>query len=240
MCRLENCERAVHAKGLCQNHYRQEQRKARGLKKPGPAPDPAKPRSRHGESRKNEGKGTEARHRNILGGKCAKGHLLTPEVAKIANKTGYITCRICVNNRERRKRGSQEVDVLLPSNKDKTHCKNGHPYSGDNLYIHPKTGARRCLACHSALTKQWRLLNVYDLSMDKYEQMVEEQGNQCAICSVSFDEYQPHVDHDHDTGDVRALLCTKCNTGLGQFQDDPDLLQNAIDYLAKFSKTTIT
>lgn len=236
MCKTEDCGLSIHAKGLCHKHYRQEQRRARGLKKPGPKPDATKPRSRYSDSRKNEGNGY---FRLTVDGTCRKGHVLQDgDIYQIVDpKTGSLkqSCKTCRAEAYLRRKNQESVGV---ANKDKTHCKNGHEYSGDNLYIHPTNGYRRCLTCHSKLTKQWRLLNLYDLSIDQYEQMIDEQDNQCAICHVSFDEYQPHVDHDHETGDVRALLCTKCNTGLGQFQDSPELLQNAIDYLAQFSKTT--
>lgn len=237
MCNEKSCELPIHAKGLCNKHYRKEQRQKRGLKVPGPKPDPTKPRSRHAAVRANEGKGY---FKLVVGQTCRKGHTLTDsDIYQVTDKkTGQIkqSCKLC--RKEAYLRRNNGTNVGIP-NKDKTHCPRGHEYSAENTYIHPKNGSRRCLACHTKMLKEWRLLRVYELSIDQYEQMVDEQDNQCGICRISFDEYSPHVDHDHETGDVRALLCTKCNTGLGQFQDSPEILQKAIEYLAKFSKTTV-
>jgi hypothetical protein len=58
--------------------------------------------------------------------------------------------------------------------------------------------------------------------------MVAEQGGVCAICGRPDPE---HVDHDHETGAVRGILCFNCNGGLGQFRDDIDALQCAAVYL---------
>lgn len=56
----------------------------------------------------------------------------------------------------------------------------------------------------------------------------------CAICGApSPDGRQLHVDHNHDTGEVRGLLCLKYNNALGSANDDPDLLRKMIDYLEK-------
>lgn len=70
--------------------------------------------------------------------------------------------------------------------------------------------------------------------------MLDDQDNRCAICSLEFREKRrPCIDHDHNCcqGDracsecVRGLLCSTCNTGLGNFRDNPDLLEAAIVYL---------
>jgi hypothetical protein len=78
-----------------------------------------------------------------------------------------------------------------------------------------------------------RLRNMYGLSADK-------QKSVCAICEQKETrrgkrgtQHSLNVDHDHATGNIRGLLCSKCNTGLGLFRDDPDLLLTAISYLKK-------
>ncbi len=58
--------------------------------------------------------------------------------------------------------------------------------------------------------------------------MLASQDGLCAICRCAPAE---HVDHDHETGAVRALLCFGCNGGLGQFRDEPDVLRAAAEYV---------
>ena len=53
----------------------------------------------------------------------------------------------------------------------------------------------------------------------------------CQICQRELGD-KPHVDHDHETGAVRGILCFNCNGGLGQFGDDIDRLEQAIEYLS--------
>jgi len=68
----------------------------------------------------------------------------------------------------------------------------------------------------------------YGISVEEADDMFATQGGLCAICRAAPAK---HVDHDHATGKVRALLCFNCNGGLGQFKDDPDLLREAADYV---------
>lgn len=69
-----------------------------------------------------------------------------------------------------------------------------------------------------------------------YEKQREDQKGLCAICG---NPPGPHrslsVDHDHETGKVRALLCGPCNRGLGHFRDNPRLLASAVEYLKRFA-----
>jgi len=83
------------------------------------------------------------------------------------------------------------------------------------------------------------LKHKYGMTLDEYHTLVESQNNQCAICSVELTERSqtikdsPKVDHDHDTGKVRGVLCGKCNMAIGLLNDDPDTLRKAIAYLEK-------
>lgn len=79
-----------------------------------------------------------------------------------------------------------------------------------------------------------RLLRQYGLSLDAYESMVRAQEGRCAICRQDEPDRRRGrlaVDHDHRTGVVRGLLCTRCNTGLGAFGDDPEMVRTAERYL---------
>lgn len=228
MCSQDTCDKPVHSKGLCQNHYRQAKRQERGLKPRGPQPDPTKPRSRHGKARKNEGKGYRG---NELGGTCRKGHELTADTA-YPTPTGGLKCKVCRANGQARRAGKEEPNAVKVWNKNKTHCSKGHEYAAVKA-----DGTRVCLACRSESSRAWRLKALYDISVEQFDVMLQTQGNSCSICSREFEDLAPVVDHDHETGAVRALLCTNCNTGLGQFYDNTELLTKAIAYLERFSKT---
>jgi hypothetical protein len=76
----------------------------------------------------------------------------------------------------------------------------------------------------------------YDLSLDDYDLILQTQGHVCLICGVAHEPEevmrQLVIDHAHDSGDIRGLLCRNCNSGLGFFADDPSRLAAAITYLA--------
>lgn len=71
----------------------------------------------------------------------------------------------------------------------------------------------------------------YGLTSEQFQNMFAEQCGRCAICLTPL--ARPHVDHNHATGRVRGLLCAKCNCGIGQLQDSPDLLLAAALYLER-------
>lgn len=78
-------------------------------------------------------------------------------------------------------------------------------------------------------------LTRYGLTPETYEEMIEKQNDRCAICH-STDKGRKaaihwFVDHCHKTNRVRGLLCSKCNAGLGTFNDNIEIVQSAINYL---------
>jgi hypothetical protein len=76
-------------------------------------------------------------------------------------------------------------------------------------------------------------LREFGLSLVEYNQLVEKQMNRCVICGWQWTEGHKKlaVDHNHVTGKIRGLLCANCNAGLGQFKDNPWLLQKAAEYI---------
>jgi hypothetical protein len=72
----------------------------------------------------------------------------------------------------------------------------------------------------------------YGITLADYERMFEAQGGVCAICGESRPEDRTlHIDHDHKSGEVRGLLCFRCNNSLGDLRENYDLFQCAADYL---------
>lgn len=98
----------------------------------------------------------------------------------------------------------------------------------------------------TADAREYGLKNLYGLTLGEHEHMLVSQGSVCKVCghpesrrhrdggSVAL-----HVDHDHETGIVRGLLCHKCNVGLGSFNDDPELLRKAADYIEQHRRRKV-
>ena len=78
-----------------------------------------------------------------------------------------------------------------------------------------------------------RILLVYGLTVEQYGTILASQGGVCAICQGPGKDRHLAVDHCHQTGVVRGLLCRPCNTAIGQLGDTAEHLQRAADYLRK-------
>lgn len=90
---------------------------------------------------------------------------------------------------------------------------------------------------YEANVRQASLKKKYGITLDDYDDLLEKQNGVCGICHLPEPESSRFnylcVDHDHNTGYVRGLLCYNCNTALGKFMDSIDNLRSAIDYLTK-------
>lgn len=89
---------------------------------------------------------------------------------------------------------------------------------------------------HTGINERERgyfLKSKYGITLEDYDEMLEAQDNACAICGKTPEENgrRLHIDHDHETGEVRGLLCHSCNMLLGFAYDNIDILLNAINYL---------
>jgi Recombination endonuclease VII len=90
--------------------------------------------------------------------------------------------------------------------------------------------------------RRWQLWTVYRITPDDYEEMYQRQQGRCAICGVPKERWEPApvkdrprflvVDHNHSSKEVRGLLCTQCNIGVGQFKENPAIMYAAAAYLA--------
>lgn len=83
---------------------------------------------------------------------------------------------------------------------------------------------------------------MYGLSTEDFEALLRRQGNVCAICSEASTGREWHVDHDHACCPrqktcgkcVRGILCARCNNGLGFFDDSPERLETAANYIRRY------
>ena len=110
----------------------------------------------------------------------------------------------------------------------------------------------RCKKCTAdiisdAQKRAYHLRSLYGLKMSEWKDLFKKQLGTCAICrkqlpsldkmlevadkSAAWKDRDWNVDHCHVSGKVRGILCRKCNAGLGAFDDDPELLESAADYM---------
>ena len=135
-------------------------------------------------------------------------------------------------------------------------CKNCNE---DDWYCY-KSGIKVCRPCKLKKNKEWyeknpskrleyvnrwqsknpdhsrnsRLKRTYGITSEQYDHMIDEQGGLCAICksdSPNTKHGKWHIDHNHETGNIRGLLCHNCNVSLGLVKDDASILLSMVAYL---------
>lgn len=83
--------------------------------------------------------------------------------------------------------------------------------------------------------RSWAMKKRYGITIDQYNQKLIDQKGLCSICEKGHSEVHNglYVDHDHSSKQVRDLLCRECNSGIGFFSENPDLLVRASEYLKR-------
>lgn len=85
-----------------------------------------------------------------------------------------------------------------------------------------------------------RIKRTFGISLDQYNYMLSKQDNKCAICfGKNHNNKKLAIDHDHITGKVRGLLCSRCNTVIGLAKDSGDLLRKIINYIETIKDSNI-
>ena len=84
--------------------------------------------------------------------------------------------------------------------------------------------------------RSWARKTKYNFPQELYDERLDDQGGVCAICGTDNPggRGQFHADHNHQTNQPRGVLCHNCNVALGNFKDNPELLEKAIVYLSKY------
>jgi hypothetical protein len=143
-------------------------------------------------------------------------------------RTPSLTCRTCKIDKDISEFSKIMINIRYPYCKK---CKNAQAKSYRDKNVNRTRSSMR----HNSYKKY------YKIGLEQYEKMQEKQKNLCAICSKPqpYMKTKPNcllgVDHCHETGKVRGLLCNKCNLGLGYFLESQDILESALAYLNKHS-----
>jgi len=120
-----------------------------------------------------------------------------------------------------------------------TYCKPCHLEYGRERYANPEAFERRKMnkdiykQRRKQSSRKWYLKSTHNITEEQYDKLFNKGDGECWICKEST-EYSLNVDHNHATGQIRGLLCGKCNRALGLFQDNKNIMQAAIKYLESF------
>ena len=110
---------------------------------------------------------------------------------------------------------------------------NPNAYAALKVKNHEKWEKRKADPNHKRKRRDAMLRKKYGIGADGYDRILEQQGGGCAICGRRPGATPLHVDHDHDTGEVRGILCHQCNWYLGTIDANPEIIGRIIRYRSK-------
>ncbi|QES52697.1 recombination endonuclease VII [Streptomyces venezuelae] len=143
-------------------------------------------------------------------------------------------CRPCAADyhQERQKAKGKNVRPRVPAPEGHKYCRKCGEIKPHSEWDRNKTASdglsTRCKACRAAEGRAGHLKRAYGITEAEREELLRAQFGLCVICLKAP---PVHVDHCHETGKVRGVLCFNCNSAIGKLGDDPDTLRRAISYL---------
>jgi Recombination endonuclease VII len=130
-----------------------------------------------------------------------------------------------------------------------THCRDCNVKLDAGNAVYSGVGRKnRCQDCYKIYRKERRNNNIekyveterncllkkkYNFDIKRYNELLQLQLNGCAICKQFGAGRQLDVDHDHETNQIRGLLCSNCNTALGLLKEDEEIIWNMLEYLKR-------
>jgi len=214
-CHVHNCSQPVVAKGLCQKHYKR-------VKRQGTV-----------ESTRSDDWGQREKH---------------PAYSSWCNLRRYHRLTMQESWRDDFWQFVKDVPEK-PQSAQACRADSTQPWGKDNFYWKERREGPAEIREYMRIWRQKAreanpeyyadqdLRKNYGVTLEWYREQLSKQGDVCAICRqpettvIRGKMIAMSVDHDHNTGRARGLLCTACNRGLGLFRDSDDLLQAAIQYL---------
>lgn len=163
-------------------------------------------------------------------------------------------CKKCVSQRQRSRRNNLSPQILEKGERRCAKCKENKLLKEFRMRSNKPCLQSYCRQCESKDATKWHKKNperarelnrrttlrrYYGISVEKYEELFNQQKGVCAICGLPETGKRRKylcVDHDHKTNAIRGLLCTTCNFAIGYLRDDVSLLSKAIEYLETHSE----
>lgn len=168
--------------------------------------------------------------------RCETVKLVDAFAGNISRPDGLqLYCRECQAADYRARRESQGL-LVRPADVPDHHkfcrtCQTIKPLTAWSKNARASDGLQtRCKDCTSAANRRDHLERTYGLTEADLLAMRADQNGVCAICQAAA---PVHVDHDHETGTVRGILCFPCNAALGHLRDDPLVIRRAARYLER-------
>lgn len=220
-CQIDNCGKPVVSHGLCDMHRNR-------LRK-------------HGSVEQTRPDSWGAKHKHPLFHSWAwmRRHRSQHPVHAVW-ADDFLRFALDVGERPSKKHRLYVADDALPLGPDNFVWKEAitQKVDGEDAKTYAKRVQRVYRAVRQEAFRGYDLKRHYGLSREEYTSLAEKQGHKCAICQqpegtvIRGKKISLAVDHCHEKGHVRGLLCVPCNRGIGLFRDSPELLRKAAEYLS--------